>query len=600
MKHIVFTILIASFCVGCDAKAMVPPESTPIENATPVTEGRYGVRWQRANPHDLGERCLDAVGLQATFGVGSTEGHSDFDSIYPWSEIRRCNVRMVGDTPVITYDDEPGFALDGSNGDVMVRIPKFYVEKYVEDGYEYRVVSGKGDRPHPAFIEDGKELDDIYIAAFEGYMGSDSLLRSVADVIPTSNITAQQFLNAAQQRGPQYTLYDMRCVDMLFSLIAVEFGCRNTGTIFGYGIADYRQPIEKEWDTELRYYSRKNEQQTNTITCGQQYWKRLILEGTNICICEGNQRNILTFARCTAITVNGDQTTYTFDGPPIDITTDCFIGSCAQSTNWTETCSVPYRGATGRGDMDDGRADPRERNPMRYRWMENLVGNVWHFLPDVMFTDCQMYVCSNMRDYVFSYNHTSAYLPYGDKFTPNRELGTLDDTRGTNCWVTTLMPDTEQRGISMGDAFDNTLTSGEAFGAYYYVFEDHGHCVNGGGFDHRIRCNLLTTRGWVYDRTRWHLYGARLLFKDVLHDSGVTNSKALTTTMQVQLHEGTLTVSGLADGTSVAVYDATGRLLAEGAAHASTVTLATNLQPGQVAIVKAGGQSVKVVSFGDF
>lgn len=526
MNYPLLLILIFSLTACVSTDPLLPEDSddnarkTTIEERHDTIGCRYGIRWQRANPHDLGERCLDAVGLRATFGVGTTEGHSDFDSIYPWSDIRRCNVRMVGDTPVITYDDEPGFTLDGSNGDVMVRIPKFYVEKYVEDGYEYRVISGKGDRPHPAFIEDGYELDAVYISAFEGYMGTDSLLRSVANVIPTSNITAQQFLRAAQQRGPQYTLYDMRCVDMLFSLIAVEFGCRNTGTIFGYGIADYRQPLEREWDTELRYYSRKNEQQTNTITCGQQYWKRLIQEGTNICICEGNQRNILTFARCTRITVQGDQTTYTFDGPPIDITTDCFIGSCAQSTNWTETCSVPYRGATGRAGMDDRRTDPRERNPMRYRWMENLVGNVWHFLPDVMFTDCQMYVCSNMCDYVFSYTPASAYLPYGDKFTPNRELGTLDDTRGTNCWVTTLMPDTEQRGISMGDAFDNTLTSGEAFGAYYYVFEDHGHCVNGGGFDHRNRCNLLTTRAWVYDRTRWHLYGARLLFKDVLHDSG--------------------------------------------------------------------------------
>jgi hypothetical protein len=39
-------------------------------------------------------------------------------------------------------------------------------------------------------------------------------------------------------------------------------------------------------------------------------------------------------------------------------------------------------------------------------------------------------------------------------------------------------------------------------------------CANGGGFDHRNRCNLLTTRAWVWNDTRWHLYGARLLFKE--------------------------------------------------------------------------------------
>ena len=196
---------------------------------------RYGVRWLESNPYDSGSRCLDAEGLRARFGVGKTDGNSDFDQVYPWSEIKRCNVKKVGGRTIITFDDDPSFSLDGSNGDVFVRIPKFYVEKYVEDGYEYRVICGKGDRPHPAFIEDGKELDAVYVSAFEGYMGKDSLLRSIADVIPTSNITAQQFLDAAQKRGPQYTLYDMRTVDMLFSLIAVEFGCRNTGIISAMG-----------------------------------------------------------------------------------------------------------------------------------------------------------------------------------------------------------------------------------------------------------------------------------------------------------------------------------------------------------------------------
>jgi hypothetical protein len=476
------------------------------------TARRYGVKWKQDNPLDLGERCFDAVGLKATFGVGSTEGHSDFDSIYPWSDIRRCNVRMVGDSAVVTYDDEPGFAIDGSNGDVMVRIPKFYVEKYVEDGYEYRVVSGKGERPHPAFIEDGRELDAVYVSAFEGYMGTDSLLRSVANVIPTSNITAQQFLRAAQQRGPQYTLYDMRCVDMLFSLIAVEFGCRNTGTVFGYGIADYKQPLEPEWDYGLYYQSQTNEQQTNTITCRKQ-WKRFIVEGSNICICKGNQQNILTFARCISVREQGDQCVYTFDGPPIDITTDCFIGNCAQNTNWTETCSVPYMGATGRADIREDRFDARQRNPMRYRWMENLVGNVWHYLPDVAFRDAQMYVCSNMCDYQFADSATVGYTPYGTPLPTSRELGTLDDATGTNTWVTTLMDDSENRGIAFGVNYSTALTSKEAFGAYYYVHQYPAICANGGGFDHRNRCNLLTTRAWVWNDTRWHLSGARLLFK---------------------------------------------------------------------------------------
>ena len=475
---------------------------------------RYGVRWKTDDPYDLGERCLDAEGLRARFGVGSSPGKSDYDQVYPWSEIKRCNIKRLGEETIITFDDDPSFSVDGNNGDVFVRIPKFYVEKYIENGFEYRVVSGKGDKPHPAFIENGKELDAVYVSAFEGYMGKDSLLRSVANVIPTSNITAQQFLDAAQKRGPQYTLYDMRTVDMLFSLIAVEFGCRNTNTIFGYGIADYQQPIEKEWDTAMRYYAQTEKKNTNTIECKHRRVEKMNV-GTNICICKGNQRNILTFARLTDLKDDGRSTIYTFDGPPIDITTDCFIGSCAQSTNWTETCSAPHFSYMGRANMIERGLSPRERNPMRYRWIENIVGNVWHYLPDITFLNRQMYVCSNMQDYQFA-SHEGAYQPYNAPFEiTNNDNGAINDDRGVNYWVTRLMDDSEMRGVSFGIEYDKNLTSSEAFGAYYYLRDGLNIVVNGGGFDHRTRCNLLTTRAWITPSYRWHLYGARLLFKDI-------------------------------------------------------------------------------------
>ncbi|MBR5730204.1 MAG: hypothetical protein IKX61_08395 [Prevotella sp.] len=551
LSRIIF-IFFWSFVVSCsDELPMGENEEEEFEAWTykvvPDSIGkRYGVRWQIDNPYDLGERCLDAEGLRARFGVGTIPGKSDFDQVYPWSEIKRCNVKREAGRTIVVFDDDPSFSIDGSNGDVFVRIPKFYVEKYVKDGYEYRVVSGKGEKPHPAFIENGKELDAVYVSAFEGYMGKDSLLRSIANVIPTSNITAQQFLDAAQKRGLQYTLYDMRTVDMLFSLIAVEFGCRNTGSIFGHGIADYQQPIEKEWDTEMTYYAQTEKTQTNTIECKLRTVYKMTV-GSNICICKGDQKNILTFAKLTNIKDNKNSTEYTFDGPPIDITKDCFIGNCAQSTNWTETCSAPHYSYMGRANIIERGLSPRERNPMRYRWIENIVGNLWHYLPDITFLDRQMYVCSNILDYKFAsvknayqpygneeesnkdgetpddatettgiISAENAYHPYGNQFeTINNDNGTPDDVRGSNYWVTKLIDDSELAGISFGTAYDKNLTSNEAFGAYFYLRDGLNIVVNGGGFDHRNRCNLLTTRAWITPSYKWHLYGARLLFKDI-------------------------------------------------------------------------------------
>lgn len=474
---------------------------------------RYGIRWLADNPYDGGERCLDASGLNARFGVGNMEGKSDFDQVYPWNSIRRCNVRRENDSTIVIFDDDPSFRLDGSNGDVFVRIPKFYVEKYIDNGYEYRVISGRGSRPHPAFIENGREVDAVYVSAFEGYIGADSTLRSVAGVIPTSNITAQQFLNSAQRRGPQYTLYDMRIVDMLFSLISVEYGCRNTSCIFGHGIADYRQPLEEEYDKERYYFSVDCRKGTNTITCGLQP-RPLISVGSNVCICDSDQHRILTFARCTAIKMEGKRCTYTFDGSPIDINTNCFIGNCPQSTNWTETCSAPHYSQSGRANIIEKYFSPRERNPMRYRWMENIVGNVWHFLPDITFFDNQMYVCSDMSQYKFGC-HEGSYKPYGPLFKTNNDNSILRDEPYTNYWIDSLMPDNEDKGVVFGNSYDCSLLSTDAFGAYYYVKDGLNIVVNGGGFDHRFRCNLLTTRAWDDINRRWHLYGARLVFKNI-------------------------------------------------------------------------------------
>jgi len=157
---------------------------------------------------------------------------------------------------------------------------------------------------------------------------------------------------------------------------------------------------------------------------------------------------------------------------------------------------------------------PRERNPMRYRWMENIVGNIWHYLPDITLYNHQLYVCSDMRHYQFA-THDGMYKPYGEPLVVNTDNGRMKDVAGENCWVSTLMPDNDSRGIAIGCAYDKSLTSENAYGAYYYIGEGLCIMVNGGGFDHRNRCNLLTTRAWDGPDTRWHLYGARLLFKDI-------------------------------------------------------------------------------------
>lgn len=486
-------------------KAYTKTESSNIFGAS----AKYGVRWKIDDPDDLGERCFGAVGVTASIGIGSTNGASDFDAIYPWSEIKRCNInKNANGAEIVTFEGETGFALDGTNGDVFVRIPKFYYERYIEDGYEYRVVSNSGANVHPAFIEDGKELDEIFISAFEGYVDTNNKLRSIGSVIPSSNILPQSFLDAAQANGNNYSLYDNRCVDAIWTLIAVEFGCRNTNQIFGYGLADFIQPDnDYEKNRVILAATGTNTIRTNKWTSAQ---KEFIPVGSNLTVCDTTQQNVITQAKILSCVDGSDYTEWTFDGDAIDVTTNSFIGSAAFDTNWCEnepSGNLTYH--TGRGNWI---ANSNTRNPMRYRWIENLFGNLWHFLPDITFSGLQMYVCKNMKDYVM-HKKVAPYYPENNLYTVQTSNGSKSDVTGANYWITTFDSGEFTKGVDFGRTFSQSLTSEKAFGAYYYLYPSDVIITNGGGFDHLYRCNMLTQRAWSSLDSQWYLYGARLMYK---------------------------------------------------------------------------------------
>ena len=487
----------------------------------------YGVKWSTTDFSDLGTRILNAVGKTATAAVGTTDGSSDFDSIWPWSGMKRCNIKTnANGAKIVTFEGETGFALDGSNGDVFVRIPKFKTDRYVKDGYEY-ITIGEGS-VHPAFIEDGKELEEIFVGAFEA-SGDNTALYSKAGIIPANNMIGGAFLAAAKARGTQYTLYDMRTVDAVWRLMAVEFGCRNSNRIIGYGYADFIQPIDHEY-----YRAAVAAQASNTITCGNvngASWARVFntdfAPGNTITICDGEQKNIVAQRVITSVTANaGNPLVIQFDGDPIDITTTMFVGNGPAVCNYCESIGSGYKlswhtGRTNRPVVASSGLAVETTNPCRYRWIENPVGSLWHFLPDVTFNDLQMYVCSSMKDYEFA-RHTSPYVPVGPVLplqNSNGNKGDVNSVSTPNYWMTSLLNDIFVKGNSFGKSFDTvhdgTITSQKGYGGYYYLNTGTMCVVNGGGFDHLWRCNILTHRAQVSYSTFWYLYGARLMFKNI-------------------------------------------------------------------------------------
>ena len=492
------------FVITACTNNVVPLPEFPEEWEHP----RYGVRWSLSNNKDAGERCFDAVGKIVRIGVGPQDGYSDFDCIYPWSEIKRCVIKTTnsGDVEII-YEGLPGFSLDGSKGDVFVRIPKFCYEHYIKDGYEYRVVSKVGETVHPAFIENGCVLDDIFIAAFEGYVDEDDALWSKEGVIPSSNHTGEYFLNSALRKGENYTLYDNRAVDALYSLMSVEFGLRNSNHYLGYGFADYWQPIFCQ--SNMVVEDKRNINEVVLSEAGADLER--LPEGSNITICKGDQGNIIAQRKITSIKKSNKKVFVRFDGSPIDVDLSCFVGSAACTTNFCESCGTEshLHWHTGGADFIKGSIT---QNPIRYRWIENIYGSLWHFLPDVTFYNRQMYVCGDMKNYKM-FSTEGPYHAVGHLFEINNDNGVTADLYGHNCWIDKFCPDLFPKAIIFGESYNKSLNSTCAYGSYYYLGDDYQIIVNGGGFDHMYRCNILTQRAWVKPDTAWYLYGARLMYK---------------------------------------------------------------------------------------
>ena len=63
----------------------------------------------------------------------------------------------------------------------------------------------------------------------------------------------------------------------------------------------------------------------------------------------------------------------------------------------------------------------------------------------------------------------------------------------------------------------------------------------------------------------------------------------------IQSHDGTINIAGVADGTDITVYSSAGLMIGSAKASCSSISVPTGLRNGEIAIVKIGDKSVKIV-----
>lgn len=331
----------------------------------------YTVGFLRESPEAVGVRLDDAVGLGFNAAAGNeflAEGESDFDDIYPWSEMRLCAVK----DGKVTYEGEYGFSRDGSAGDVFVEIPKFYSRRTVEDGYDKISVSGEmheGFSVDEAFITPSGEAEKIYIAA---YLSSeeDGRAASVSGKNVKLNSSAAEIEAAAAASG--YREMDYAAYGAIQKLFFVETAMRSSQLLY-LGVCAMR-PQESGYFTAVE--TRKN---TNTITLESPS----VIEGARIAVFGAGDKALeaaLPDAReIVKIIDNGDGTkTIYFSGDPMNVTAGVTRAFCiAAATGGTDALSYHTAApSTARGTVS-----------FKYRNIENLWGNAEVYIDNLRSED---------------------------------------------------------------------------------------------------------------------------------------------------------------------------------------------------------------------
>jgi hypothetical protein len=249
----------AEVLAGSEAAKAVAPDTlkTALDLKANITPSYYGVSWDESA--DTYARTGDNAGLLVGVTLGNTR-------LPIQANMKRC--LLADDGTVNHYLDPTNSALlaeggnatlDGSDGQVMVQIPKFW-HKHTYVGtvhtWEVSTVARTGFAVHPAFLSGATEYDYIYVGAYEAILWDattstyidyaagatidhdNDKLSSVTAKKPVTNITRHYGRVMAAKRGTGWSqeLYDYRSAVQLLYL--TEYASFNSQAKIGAGISN--------------------------------------------------------------------------------------------------------------------------------------------------------------------------------------------------------------------------------------------------------------------------------------------------------------------------------------------------------------------------
>lgn len=356
---------------GHITKDLLGPRGVPVGGGgggPPFGTGAevYGVSWDGSSTPTL-TRTDDSVGWTCEAGVDAGVVTNDADSAEIFGEI--VDVDDLGD------------------GYTYVRIPKFYIRKTaVGAARTWQITKGaQGDGYLPACFYDftnNVELDYVYVGKYPGDIDGGKL-RSVAGVYPTINTNIVDFRTAAQANGAGYQQLDVHVMDLLQTLMIIEFATLDLQSIMaGYTAGQYNAAHKLTADTNPAGNTLVVANATGALyEIGQ-----AISVGTSL---GGNQRFYgRTITNIQADTPGAGSTTITFDGAAVALTT----GDILYNTGYKNGDAI----AASSGSVA---SNSTGKHYCKYRGVVSPYGSVWQFVDGVNINDFQAWVCRDADEY---------------------------------------------------------------------------------------------------------------------------------------------------------------------------------------------------------
>ena len=412
-----------------------------IEKAREFVGKNYGIRRKiKDNTSPVWERICDNIGLVANATKDGSAVQNDFDNIYPWSDIKTYNYDTTN-KKVKAYIGEPGFKFDGTNGEVLTRIPEFWYKREIKEDYEYIYIADYNRAGY-------KHSKEFSIGRYGISVDADGKAHSISGQIPAYNKTISAFRTLATAVGDGFCQMDTRYF-ILQLLYLVEYADYNSQSKLGRGVS--------EWFSQKALIAENNVNRIIVANSTNMYVGRNASIGTSDAWnnAVASERTITKIEDYSNGSVTG-KAVY-FDGAAVNIAVNNCLWGIGQKSGQCDELG-----------MKSGTLNNDGCHSMIYRGIENVFSNMFTAIDGLNIKDYIAYVCDDPTQYA------------SDKFTePYKAIG-YTNLKTTSVYTSKLGYDENNSEIAL--PIEANGSSGTGTCDYYWCAEGNKIAFVGGAF----------------------------------------------------------------------------------------------------------------------